>query len=389
MQDVTSYLDDLVTWRRHLHRHPELSFAEHQTVAYIERELRRELPDAQMRNLTPTSLVVTLDTGKPGPRLGLRADIDALAIQEDRPDLEFASEVPGVMHGCGHDGHTAVVMATMLWVRDHLADLTGTVTAVFQHAEERPPGGAQEMVATGFFDDFDYMYGFHLWGYQPTGTIDIKEGPASANSDLFSMTIHGRGGHASMPQETTDPVILATQTIQQIQHIVSRRIHPLSPAVVSATWLQAGTDTALNVIPGVAHLGGSIRTMDDDARQLVRQSLEQIAISLQTDPQVRVDLDYVLGYDGVYNDPARTRILRGLAEQHPLTIISEPPMLGGEDFAAFAQRVPSSYVFVGAQEDPEAGGHHTPTFGVDEDSFAIAMALAVDVVRNGPELAAG
>ena len=288
-----------------------------------------------------------------------------------------------------HDGHTAIVMATMLSVRDHLDDLTGTVTVVFQHAEEVPPGGAIEMVATGSFDDFDYMYGFHLWGFQPTGTIDIKEGPASANSDLFRMTIHGRGGHASVPHETTDPVILAAQTIQEIQHIVARRINPLSPAVVSATWLQAGTDTALNVIPGIAQLGGSIRTMDDESRELVQQSLEQIANTLQTDPSVQVDLEYTLGYDGVYNDPAGTRLVRELAEQHPVTIITEPPMLGGEDFAAFAQRVPCTYVFIGAQEDPELGGHHTPTFGVDEDSFAIAIALVVDVVRNGPQLAAG
>ena len=192
-----------------------------------------------------------------------------------------------------------------------------------------------------------------------------------------------------MPHETTDPVILAAQTIQQIQHIVARRINPLSPAVVSATWLQAGIDTALNVIPGVAQLGGSIRTMDDESRELVQQSLEQIANTLQTDPSVQVDLEYTPGYDGVYNDPARTRLVRELAEQHPVTIITEPPMLGGEDFAAFAQRVPSTYVFIGAQEDPELGGHHTPTFGVDEDSFAIAIALVVDVVRKGPQLAAG
>ena len=151
MTDAQPYLDQLVAWRRHLHQYPELSFEEHETVAYIERELRRELPDARFRNLTPTSLVVSIDTGKPGPRLGLRADIDGLAIQEDREDLEFASKVDGRMHGCGHDGHTATVMAAGSWIRDHLEDLTGTIHLIFQHAEEVPPGGAREMVATGQF----------------------------------------------------------------------------------------------------------------------------------------------------------------------------------------------------------------------------------------------
>lgn len=393
MAQINGYLEQLVTWRRHLHRHPELSFEEHETVAYIASELADRLRHARFERLTPTSLVVSFDTGRPGPKLGLRADIDGLAIQEDRPDLEFASAVPGRMHGCGHDGHTAVMMATCLWVDEHLDELTGQVHVIFQHAEETPPGGAREMVATGYFNDFDFIYGFHFWSNIPTGQLDIKDGVASANSDLFEITIHGRGGHSSTPEDTIDPVVAAAGLISQLQTIVARRIEARAPAVVSTTWLEAGTRTALNVIPPHARLGGSVRTTDARTREIVRESMAQFLAGLEAaNPGLTAELDYLVGYDMVWNEPARTAIVRELAlARWPEAVTSLPAMLGGEDFAAFAQVAPASYVFIGAgsEEKGFTSGHHSPTFGIDEDAFPVALQLAVDVVRNGPRLAAG
>ncbi|NLE98060.1 MAG: amidohydrolase [Propionibacterium sp.] len=393
MTDTAPYLEQLVAWRRHLHQYPEASFEEHETVKYLRQELEQHAPNAELSNPTPTSLIAVFDTGRPGPKIGLRADTDGLAMTEDRPDLEFASKVPGRMHGCGHDGHMAVVLATMAWVEANLYRLTGTIVGIFQHAEETPPGGAKEMVATGLFNDFDFIYGFHFWSTLPTGVIDIKDGAASANSDLWEVTMSGRGAHASTPEDSIDPVMATTTLINQLLTIPARRINGLRPAVVMATWVEAGRQQALNVIPPQAKVGGIVRTQDAESRATVMRSFDEILAGLEAaNPGLKTELDYLVGYDMVWNDPARTAIVREIAEERwPGKIVSEPPMLGGEDFAAFSQVAPATYVFVGAG-NPEKGfsaGHHNPQFGLDEDAFPIAFELMVEVVANAARLADG
>lgn len=281
MSELQPYLEQLLTWRRHLHQWPEASFEEHETVAYIRDELTRRVPTAKLENLTPTSLVAVLDTGRPGPKVGVRADIDGLAMTENRPDLEFASKVPGRMHGCGHDGHTATVMSALAWAADHLDELNGTIVAIFQHAEETPPGGAKEMVATGYFDDFDYIFGFHYWATLPTGTVDVKDGPASANSDLWEVHLQGKGAHASLPELSVDAVLAATTLVQQLLQIPARRVGGLDPGVVTATWLEAGRQQALNVIPPEASVGGVVRTHSDEVREQVMAAFKDICAGLE------------------------------------------------------------------------------------------------------------
>lgn len=392
MSEVEPYLDQLLTWRRHLHQWPEASFEEHQTVAYIRDELTRRVPNAKLENLTPTSLVAVLDTGRPGPKVGVRADIDGLAMTENRPDLEFASKVPGRMHGCGHDGHTATVMSALAWAADHLDELNGTIVAIFQHAEETPPGGAKEMVATGYFDDFDYIFGFHYWATLPTGTVDVKDGPASANSDLWQVHLHGKGAHASLPELSVDAVLAATTLVQQLLQISARRIGGLDPAVVTATWLEAGRQQALNVIPPDASVGGVVRTHSDEVREQVMAAFKDICAGLEAaNPGLTCELDYLIGYDMTWNAPAPTQIVRELATKRwPDKVIADPAMLGGEDFAAFSRTAPSTYVFVGAGNAEKGfdSSHHSPTFGLDEDAFPIALQLVVDVLRNAEALAA-
>lgn len=392
MSELQPYLEQLLTWRRHLHQWPEASFEEHQTVAYIRDELTRRVPNAKLENLTPTSLVAVLDTGRPGPKVGVRADIDGLAMTENRPDLEFASKVPGRMHGCGHDGHTATVMSALAWAADHLDELHGTIVAIFQHAEETPPGGAKEMVATGYFDNFDYIFGFHYWATLPTGTVDVKDGPASANSDLWEVHLQGKGAHASLPELSVDAVLAATTLVQQLLQIPARRIGGLDPAVVTATWLDAGRQQALNVIPPEASVGGVVRTHSDEVREQVMAAFKDICAGLEAaNPGLTCELDYLVGYDMTWNAPAPTQIVRELATKRwPDKVIAEPAMLGGEDFAAFSRTVPSTYVFVGAGNAEKGfdSSHHSPTFGLDEDAFPIALQLVVDVLRNAEALAA-
>lgn len=392
MSEVEPYLEQLLTWRRHLHQWPEASFEEHETVAYIRDELTRRVPGAKLENLTPTSLVAVLDTGRPGPKVGVRADIDGLAMTENRPDLEFASKVPGRMHGCGHDGHTATVMSALAWAADHLDELNGTIVAIFQHAEETPPGGAKEMVATGYFDDFDYIFGFHYWATLPTGTVDVKDGPASANSDLWQVHLRGKGAHASLPELSVDAVLAATTLVQQLLQIPARRIGGLDPAVVTATWLDAGRQQALNVIPPDASVGGVVRTHSDEVREQVKAAFKDICAGLEAaNPGLTCELDYLVGYDMTWNAPAPTQIVRDLATKRwPDKVIADPPMLGGEDFAAFSRTAPSTYVFVGAGNAEKGfdSSHHSPTFGLDEDAFPTALQLVVDVLRNAEALAA-
>lgn len=386
MSDTQPYLDDLITWRRHLHQYPEASFEEHETVAYLREVLTQRAPSASLENLTETSLVAVFDTGRPGPKVGLRTDIDGLVMQEDRPDLDFASKNPNRMHGCGHDGHMAVVLSAMAWIEDHLDELDGIIVGIFQHAEETPPGGAKEMVATGYFNDFDYIYGFHLWSTLPTGTIDIKDGPASANSDLWEVTLKGKGAHASTPEDSVDAVLAATTLAQQLLQIPARRVNGLEPAVVSTTWLEAGSHSALNVYPPVAKIGGVVRTHSAETREVAVNSFKEILAGLEAaNPGLTCELDYLVGYDMTWNNPGCTQVVRELAEDRfPGKIIAEPAMLGGEDFSAFSLVAPATYVFVGAG-NPEKGfdaGHHNPRFGIDEDSLEIALQLAIDVIRN-------
>lgn len=386
MSDTQPYLEDLIAWRRHLHAHPEASFEEHETVAYLREVLAERVPSARVESLTPTSLVAVIDTGKPGPTIGLRTDIDGLVMSEDRPDLDFASKNEGRMHGCGHDGHMAVVLATLAWIEDHKDELVGTYTGIFQHAEETPPGGAKEMVETGYFDAFDFIFGFHLWATLPVGTIDVKDGPASANSDLWTVALEGKGAHASTPEAGVDAVLAATTLIQQLLTIPARRVNGLEPAVVTATWLEAGTKDALNVIPPRASVGGVVRTHSAENRQVAIDSFEQICAGLEAaNPGLTCTLDYLVGYDMTWNDPGPTGVVRDLVEKrYPGKVIADPAMLGGEDFAAFSHVAPATYIFVGAG-NPDKGfdsPHHSPTFGIDEDSLEIALQVCIDVMRE-------
>lgn len=378
---MQTYLEQLIKWRRHLHQYPELSFKEFETSAYIDAAMRKLKHVTRIEKLTPTSSVVVFDTGKKGAKIGLRADIDALPIQEAREELAFKSVNDGVMHACGHDGHTAILMATCLYLNDHFENLTGEIHAIFQHAEESPPGGAQEMVATGYFDDFDFIYGQHLFSTLETGYLDIKDGAASANSDIYYLDIYGKGGHSAMPETSIDPILIGAQFVTLLQSIVARRISAHESMVISNTIFQGGT--AQNVIPNQVRLTGSVRTTSAAHRQFAKEEIEKLIKGLCLASGASYHFEFEEGYSVTWNDPAKTALVRQLAQQrYGKRVLSLPGMMAGEDFSAFSAKVPSTYAIIGSGNAENCFAHHHPKFGLDEESFAIGLQMMIDVALN-------
>ncbi len=383
---LEAYQPQLLEYRRYLHAHPELSFQEFETSQYIFDQMSK-LKHVEVSRPVGTSVLVKFVTGKAGPKIGLRADIDALAILEERDDLEFKSQNKGVMHACGHDIHTAMLMAACHYFDDHFDELTGEVWAIFQHAEEVLPGGAQELVKTGLFNHLDFIYGQHIWSTLPFGVIDIKDGPASSNTDAYTIKIQGKGGHASQPDVTIDPVIVGSIIVQKLQTIVSRMISPQEAGVISNTYFDAGKKAAINVIPDICYLGGSVRSSTEEMRHLFKNTIIKMVNSTCEDYGATCEIDYILGYGAIQNNTEKTAFVRAIANQvENATVIADKCMLGGEDFSEFSKIVPSTFVFLGGG-NADLGfdyPHHHPKFGIDEDSMLYGLQLLVNVVEQYP-----
>ncbi len=382
---LEAYEPDLLTFRRYLHAHPELSFQEFKTSQYIVDQLST-LQHAEISRPIGTSVLVKFKTGKPGPKIGLRADMDALAVTEKRDDIHFKSTNDGVMHACGHDGHTAILMTACHYFDENFDTLIGEVWAIFQHGEEKHPGGAQELVSTGLFNELDFIYGQHIWASLPLGVIDIKDGAASSNSDSYTIHIQGKGGHASQPNTAVDPVIIGTFIVQKLQSVVSRQKSPQDAGVISNTVFQAGNTNAVNVIPDSCILGGSVRTTSHEMRQQFKTAIAKMAHSTCEEFGATCEIDFHQGYGMVMNDPIKTAFIRQIAHNMTeTTVIADKCMLGGEDFSAFSNIVPSTFVFIGAA-NPEMGDypHHHPKFWIDERVLLYGLQLAVNAVVQYP-----
>jgi amidohydrolase len=366
--------EDVVAWRRHLHRHPEVSFHEHETSAWVAERLGEA--GLSVERPTETSVLARLRTGRPGPTVALRADIDALPIEEES-GVEFASERPGVMHACGHDGHTAMLLGAA--ARLARADLPGgEVRFIFQHAEELAPGGARELVEAGVMEGVDFLYGCHLWTPLEYGKVAAVPGPFMAAADFFELRIDGRGGHAALPHTAIDTIACAAEVVSSLQHLVSRRIDPLQPAVVTVGSLHAGD--APNVIPGEAVLTGTARSFDEDVRRRIPRLIDEIAGGVCAAHGATHRLDFRFGYKAVVNDERATALVREAAGD---ALTDYTPIMGGDDFSALAAEAPACYAFVGA------GGefpHHHPRFVIDERALAIGTRLHVAVAQRALEV---
>jgi amidohydrolase len=367
-----SLLADAIAWRRHLHANPELGFQEHETSRFV-REKLKSFGGLELSRPTPTSVVARLQGGGPGRTLALRADMDALPIQEET-GLEFASRRAGVMHACGHDGHTAALLAVARGLVERRAEVAGEVRFVFQHAEELPPGGAAELVAAGALDGVDAVLGAHLISTLEAGRVGVLDGHVSAAADVFSARILGRGGHAAFPHLLVDPIPIAAQAISSLQQIVSRNTKPVDSAVVSVTRVHGGT--ADNVIPEAVELGGTVRTYRREVREQTRAAMERILAGVTSAHDGGYELEYELGYDSVVNDPDLAALVREAAGADRLIEIE--PLMAGDDFSAYLRAAPGCFVLVGAGSEG-AFPHHHPRFTIDDEA---ALPVVIDTMTR-------
>ncbi|MFC4302133.1 amidohydrolase [Cohnella boryungensis] len=372
----------LIAWRRHLHQHPELSFQEYNTADFVEEQLRG-FGNLEIKRLTPTSVVARLIGAYPGKTLALRADMDALPIHEENGH-GFVSQTPGVMHACGHDGHTSMLLAAAKLLAARQDKLHGEIRFIFQHAEEMPPGGARELVEAGAVDGVDWIFGEHLASLLPLGQIGLGYGATAASPDNFSIVIKGSGGHAGTPHRAVDSIAIGAQVVTNLQHIVSRYTDPLARLVVSVTQFTAGASH--NVIPDTALLRGTVRCFDETLRQQVPKQIERLVAGIASAHGASYELDYLFGYDPVVNDDELTRIIEEVAG----AVVGEdqvprlPPGMGAEDFSAYQRKVPGTFVMIGAG-NPERGivhPHHHPKFDFDEDALPIGTELFLQVAER-------
>lgn len=302
---INNYVSDtdyneMINIRRYLHQHPELSFHEAKTADYI-CHYYDQLGIDYKRHIGGHGIVATIKGTKPGKTIALRADFDALPIQ-DQKDTPYKSTVPGVMHACGHDGHTATLLVTAKILHQQKQGLSGNVVLIHQPAEEVAPGGAAPMIKDGALEGVDYVFGTHLWASLPVGTIHTTTGDFMAGADRFTIEVNGVGGHGAMPHDTKDAVVIASALVSECQTIVSRRIDPLDTAVLSIGKFEAGD--AFNIIAGKATLEGTVRTFSPEVQTQIIQEMTAIIESFESRYGITIDFDYMKGYPPVVNHEA-------------------------------------------------------------------------------------
>lgn len=372
---------DMVKWRRHLHQHPELSFQEYETSRMVA-ELLQSWGLEVRQSGTGTGIAATLKGSLPGRTIALRADFDALPITDEK-DCEYASRVPGVMHACGHDAHTAELLAVARYYSLHREETAGTRVFLFQPAEEMLPGGAADMIQDGALDGVDAIFGVHLWSTAPYGTIATRPGACMASPDEFDIEIIGKGGHAGMPHQAADAIVTGSAVVQALQTVVSRNVNPLDSAVLSVGYFQAGA--AKNVIADRCKLGGTIRSFTPEVRKRMRSRLEEIVDHVCKMHGTEYKMQFTEGYPALVNDEAEARrVLTVAARALPECRSYEcDPVMAGEDFAYYLREKPGCFIFVGAgREDGTSAPHHHPLFDIDERAMLVAARLLVAVADD-------
>ncbi len=363
--------EKIVALRRDIHREPELGFGTEKTAEKVISALDG-LPLEIKTGVAENGIVATLRGEGEGPVVGLRADMDALPIQEET-GLPFASETDGKMHACGHDGHTSMLVGAAHALSGMRERLNGTVKFVFQPAEEGE-GGGRVMVEEGVADDLGAIFALHLWPGLPFGTAATKAGPIMAAADAFEMTVRGTGGHGAMPHLSADAIVMAAQIVSALQTVVAREVDPVEPAVLTVGEIGAGT--AYNIIPETARLGGTVRTLNDELRRRMPEKIERLARGVAGGMRGDVDVDYQFSYPVTMNDEeAAGRALDVASELfgEDNTLELANPSMGAEDFAYFLEKVPGAFVWLGVGED--VSGLHTPTFAFDEEILPLGSAL--------------
>lgn len=375
--------DYLIAARRQIHQHPELSFQEEQTARFVAEELRAMGYEPE-EHVGGFGVRAVLRGAQPGKTVALRADMDALPIEEEN-DLPFRSQHAGVMHACGHDAHTAMLLAAAKALIERRDALPGNVVFLFQPAEELPPGGAKAMIEAGALDNphVDAIFGLHQGVAFDVGKMAIVSGPRSASSDSFRITVIGRGGHAAMPHRTIDPIVITGLLITSLQHVVSRHVTPMQPAVLTIGSVHGGTKE--NVIPDEVTLAGTVRTFDQSVREEIPRRIERIVKGITEAYGAHYKLDYSFGYPVLHNEPEMTKLARRAAERvlGRGNVVSAEPAMAAEDFAYYLHRVPGAFcsVGVGTAGRGERPSSHSPRFMLNEDGLPAGVAFYLSLVE--------
>jgi amidohydrolase len=379
--------------RRDFHKHPELGFNEIRTGGIVAKELEA-LGIEVTKGVGKTGVVGFLEGTKPGPTILLRFDMDALPISEET-GAEYSSENPGVMHACGHDGHTAIGLTVAKILNEHKHELKGNIKFCFQPSEEgtngEEIGGALMMMRDGVLEGpkVEKTLSLHLWNDKPLGWVHVGEGPVMAGADLFSIKLTGKGGHGAAPDTTIDPIVCAAQIVTAIQSIVARNVEPLKPAVISVTTIHSGT--AFNIIPQTAELGGTIRTFDPSVRKLVHTRLEQVVRSTAAAMGCEVELMIKqVTAPVINNEEVAIRVFESAQALFPQTKIENDPYLtmGAEDMGYMQEKADGCYFFIGSANNEKNlnYNHHHPKFDFDERALISGVALmataAADLLKD-------
>lgn len=372
---LTGQLEELRAWRRDIHAHPELAFEERRTARIVADKLR-SFGVETVEGIATTGVVGTLRNGD-GPAIGLRADLDALPMDEQN-GFVYRSTHAGCFHGCGHDGHTVMLLAAARYLAQ-TKNFNGTVHFIFQPAEESA-GGGRVMVEEGLFERFpcDQVYALHNWPTLPKGHIAVRGGAVMASTDRWDLTVIGKGGHAAFPHLTVDPILVGSQIVTSWQALVAREVSPTTPAVVSTTKFHAGS--AYNVIPEEAILSGTVRALSEDVRVLLKRRLAEIAHGVATAMGAEVAFDYVSGYPCTVNDERCAAFAAAVARNlvgEARVVTNEPPSMGAEDFAYMAAVRPGAYIWLGQADAEHMSGLHNPHYDFNDSVLPLGAALHV------------
>tara|TARA_B110000914_G_scaffold44571_1_gene37768 strand:+ start:1652 stop:2818 length:1167 start_codon:yes stop_codon:yes gene_type:complete len=379
-KEIAKLSDEIYNYRRQFHKYPELSFKEFKTSETISKYLK-EFGIKHKKNVGKTGVVGEIYFG-PGPTIALRADMDALPMQE-KGNLEYKSRNDGVMHACGHDGHMAILLGAAKALSENSTIKKGTVKFIFQPAEEGG-GGARYMIKDGCLNGVDEIYGLHLWNYQKYGEVGLKTGPVMASADMFDIEIQGKGGHGAAPQGTVDAIVVASHLITILQTIVSRNTNPLENTVLTIGKIKGGEN--FNVISDNVYLSGTTRAYSEKNRQMIKKRMEEIIEGVSKSFNAIIKINYKEGYPPTVNhDLPVKNVLR--AAQNIVGDQAKSPYLsmGGEDFSYYLKKIPGCFFFIGSspeKNDILSTPHHCSHFNIDERSLLIGASVYLNLIEN-------
>ena len=378
--EVEAIKDILIQWRRDFHQYPELGFEEHRTSSIIAETLI-SFGMSPKTGVGKTGVTADLNFGE-GPTIALRADMDALPMQETS-GLSFSSKHDGVMHACGHDGHMAMLLGAAKILSQMDKELTGTIRFIFQPAEEGE-GGARYMIEDGCLEGVDEIYGIHVWNYQPVGEVGTKEGPILAAADLFDIIIKGVGGHGATPQGTVDAVIVAAHLIQAFQTIVSRNTNPLESTVITIGEINGGHN--FNIIADKVRLAGTTRAYTKENRSMIQRRMQEIIDGIAKSFGAEITFNYTDGYPPTINHAGPVKKVLQAAGKVVGPGAGEPYLsMGGEDFSYYLQKVPGCFFFVGSAPDGQrqfSTPHHCSHFNMDESALSVGTSVYLHLVED-------